>query len=148
MYKLLTIFCLFISSVSYSQSVEKSAKVQSQDNYETVSQTFPDKTYSNGDIYNYITFSSYILRENLVGDTYRYKYKVTIVNKSKYAGHLAKIYMSGIVVSTGEKCISCDLYPNGVWALIEPNIEGTIFWYKTNDSAVMFSYSWTNVKIF
>ncbi len=66
-----------------------------------------------------------------------------------YAGYPVKIYINGIFINTATGvCITCDLYPKGLWVLAQPNENQVIFWWKTNTPNELFSYNWSDIKFF
>ena len=144
---LLSIF-MFIGIVAFSQSVPNMKYSQERMGYRQMTQNYGDRSYNFGRPNTYIFFNSYVFRYNLVGGDYDYKYELVINNKSLYNGTVAPMLMNGIFVYADGQCVSCSLYPNGMWVIIDKHSASVIFWFKTNNPGVHFSYTWTDVKFF
>lgn len=133
--------CILYSNAQiYSKSLN-------QTNPEVV-QIFSDVFYGETNSPSYIHFSIYVTRELNVDDpAYAYKYQIMIVNHSLYARKLSSIYMSGMKTFANGVLIS-GAYPNGFWAIVQPEQPTSLYWYKTNASSLNFGISWENIVFY
>jgi hypothetical protein len=103
-----------------------------------------------GNIYTptYIRFNSYVTKESIVDPVYKYKYEIIVVSNSSSNGQQKNLYMTNINVFANNMSISGQQYPTGFWAIIPPNQEFVLYWYKTNEEQVHFSYNWSNIQFY
>ncbi len=97
---------------------------------------------------NFIRFDTHVTREVISDPYYKYKFEIVVTNSSKSNGVPVTIYMTGVNMFANNFNISSQQYPTGFWVLIPANTPSVIYWYKTNDPNLLFTYTWTNIQFY